>query len=992
MLILLSWRGIINAQLLLDKALTLLVSLKSNRVNLMTLTKWSAVMLTNLIKNSRKSPKLNSTAITALMLSAFISGCNNDDKEVVAEPSPESQVHFMLASVDKGTCSIYANNETIASAVTETGVATFKDVPADLGFALIECEGGEYKDEATGELFTAGLTRAYYNVTSSTFSTSVTPLTEIATQVVDVYDLDPISQYSGILTNVAYAFGMNDFDLTTAIPMDLNIEEADGTAGGRYGVVLAALSQMQVDIEAASADEVIETLVYGIANNGLFTSDEIRDYYFYAMENMFDNPLIDPNLGYDVDLDAYFHDVVLAPLASQVEYVDAEHPDSNDHEAFSKITAFETSTFDIVGTHLSLNLEVTLGGEQCSTYDLQSLSDTNNATKYNIMFAECPAQNEGEVDLVVMDHGRLENTTTITVEAAPINSNVKSKEFSRVSAVTTGSSYLFGTITAEAPGVVYTESAAHKYDTASLEVFAVAGVPVDMIDASGAVIASTVSDSEGYYQFENAPESTEVRVAVKAQLQKTRSTPNVGPQYNFAIRDNTSTGDVKKLYQLTSSAITIKAEAESDNKLDIRAKVGFDSNGHVIAGSERESAPFSILRIVKSAADKLTSLNPNIEMPALNLYWSPKNIAVWGNKAIGEIGTSHYSGSGLSPGVYVLGKADSDTDEFDKGVIGHEFGHYLQAQLSYSDSPGDSHSYNEYKDASLAYGEGYGTAVGGLLSGSHYYCDTAGEQQLDGDCEDLNAPIGADRANGFYSEETVIKLMYAMGNINGKGFNEFFDAVTKMKTGIHSATIFTFLDYYLKANPDVETEVKALMAIANVKTSDPFGVYPANTPADPKINAAANKGSASAGATDLEKLYITIPLDTSEAPTGENNPVVVSSNSPGFCLNNNLPGANLGNGLGMRRRVLFEANFTGNLVISAFNKLDHVVSDQSAYVEVRDDTGSAVRVSGFQDGYFGKIKVVSGRKYSVVLSVTNPEIILKGSQCGYYFELARIAD
>lgn len=278
------------------------------------------------------------------------------------------------------------------------------------------------------------------------------------------------------------------------------------------------------------------------------------------------------------------------------------------------------------------------------------------------------------------------------------------------------------------------------------------------------------------------------------------------------------------------------------------------------------------------------------------------------------------------------------------------------------------------------------------MSGSHYYCDTSGEQQLDGACEDLTAPLGADRANGFYSEETVIKLMYAIGNINGKGFNEFFDAVTKMKTGIHSATIFTFLDYYLKANPDVETEVKALMATANVKTSNPFGIYPANTPADPKISAAVNKGSASAGATDLEQLYITLPLVAGEAPTGENDPVVVSSNSPEFCLNNNLPGANLGNGLGMRRRALFTSNFTGNLALSAFNKLNQVVSDQSAYVEVRDDTGSAVRVSGFQDGYFGQIKVVSGRKYSVVLSVSNPEIILKGSQCGYFIELARIAD
>ena len=937
-------------------------------------------------------------SLTAIALIAGItSGCNSDNKKEVTDndASMESQVHFMLASVDNGTCSIIANGETIASADTEVGVARFQDIPADTGFALVECEGGEYLDEASGEIFTPSLTRAYYNVTSSTFSTSVTPLTEIATQVVEVYDLDPITQYSNILTNVGDAFGMKDFDLTTAIPMDLNIEEADGSAGGRYGVVLAALSQMQLDIEADSADEVIETLVYGMANNGLFTSDEIRDYYFYAMENMFDNPRIDPNLGYDVDLDAYFHDVVLAPLASQVEYVDADHPESTNYESFSTITASETSTFDIVGTHLSLNLDVTLNGDKCSVYDLEALRDTNNESEYNVMYADCPAQNEGEVNLVVMDGDRLENTTAITVEATSVAQTNSSKNVSRVSAVSavsSGSSYLFGTITAEAPGVVYDESAAHKYDSNSLEIFPVAGVPVEMIDANGGVIASTISDADGYYEFNNAPESTAVKVVVKAQLQKSRSTPNVGAQYDFSVRDNTSDGDVKKLYELTSSAVTIKDEAESDNPFDIRAKIGFDSNGHVISGVERESAPFSILRIVKSAADKLEAMNSNIEMPALNLYWSTKNIATSGEISLGQIGTSYYSGSGLWQGVFILGKADSDTDEFDKGVIGHEFGHYLQAQLSYSDSPGDSHSYNEYKDASLAYGEGYGTAVGGLLSGSHYYCDTSGEQQLDGACENLKAAIDADNANGFYSEETVIKLMYSIGTLNGKGFTEFFDAVSKMKTGIHSATIFAFLDHYLKENPDVETEVKALMVTANVKTSDPFGVYPANTQADPKINAAANKGNSSEGAADLEKLYLTVNLSDVDAPNGEDFPAVLSNDSPEFCLNNNLPGANLGNGLGMRRRAEFTANYTGNMVVSAFNKLNHVISDQSAYIEVRDDTGSAVRVNGFKDGYFGRINVVSGRRYSLVLNVSNPEIILKGSQCGYYFELARSAD
>lgn len=83
-------------------------------------------------------------SITALALIAGItSGCNSDSKKenTVNDASVESQVHFMLASVDNGTCSIIANGETIATADTEVGVATFKDIPVDTGFALIECEG-----------------------------------------------------------------------------------------------------------------------------------------------------------------------------------------------------------------------------------------------------------------------------------------------------------------------------------------------------------------------------------------------------------------------------------------------------------------------------------------------------------------------------------------------------------------------------------------------------------------------------------------------------------------------------------------------------------------------------------------------------------------------------------------------------------------------------------------------------------------------------------
>ena len=182
------------------------------------------------------------------------------------------------------------------------------------------------------------------------------------------------------------------------------------------------------------------------------------------------------------------------------------------------------------------------------------------------------------------------------------------------------------------------------------------------------------------------------------------------------------------------------------------------------------------------------------------------------------------------------------------------------------------------------------------------------------------------------------------------------------------------------------------MATSNVKSRDPFGVYPTGTSTDLNVNAEANKGNATEGATDLEQIYTTITLSASEEPTSE-WPVVVSDSSPMFCLNNNLHGANSSNGLGMHKRAVFTANFTGKLVVSAINKFDHFVSDHNAHIQVRDSDANKVSVSGYNhdDDYFGKIDVVSGKKYSILLSVINPEIILKGSQCGYYLELSRLA-
>jgi len=73
--------------------------------------------------------------------------------------------------------------------------------------------------------------------------------------------------------------------------------------------------------------------------------------------------------------------------------------------------------------------------------------------------------------------------------------------------------------------------------------------------------------------------------------------------------------------------------------------------------------------------------------------------------------------------IYVLGIA-TDTDEFDDPVLGHEFGHYLEAVYSRSDSPGGSHD-GSPTDPRLAWSEGYGTFAGCELMGSPIYIDSA---------------------------------------------------------------------------------------------------------------------------------------------------------------------------------------------------------------------------------------------------------------------------
>jgi hypothetical protein len=657
------------------------------------------------------------------------------------------------------------------------------------------------------------------------------------------------------------------------------------------------------------------------------------------------------------------------------------------------VTSGQPSTIDIQGVDLRLGLQVTLGGSVCRTRDLVKYDNLNDDSAIEQISADCPAQSVGSVNLTVTDAGQQIYQAPVqvisgSVEAAhaahleslrPQYSSPHSftlaqrKTLAAVASATPGT--VAGTITADAP-TIDTTTGGLKYD--ALRNFKVRGAVVQLLDADNgnALLQTSATDASGNYSFSNVPVDNNVIVRVSAQTAMTRpSGVSTGPKYNFMVRDNTGSGAVKPLHTLSSPATLTLAEG---NVMSLNAALGFDSGGKV--SGPRQSAPFSILDVIYSAVVKIQTANSNIVLPDFNVYWSPNNTTTSSKNDInlkmeGAINTSHFSENGNYPGLFILGRADVDTDEFDQGVIGHEFGHYLQYAASYSDNPGGSHSSDQFKDASLAYGEGFGDAIGGLLSGSKFYTDSSGVLQSGGFSEDISLPVAARKANGFYAENTVRYLLYTLGT--QYGFTPFWNTLTAMAAGYESATVFNFLNRYMIRNPSSASVVKALATAQNIRTTDILGALPATAVADPAINS-----TASGGAPDLEVLYLALnPVVASGSDT-----VNVTPDAPTFCFNNKLRGAYNGNGLGMTRRFLFTASESGWLGLK-LSRPGGSFADGTVTITIRDSKGATISLYGWDSG-LGQMKVVAGTTYSVGVQ---PDLkTITGNQIGNKLSLWRI--
>ncbi len=162
------------------------------------------------------------------------------------------------------TCTLY-NSSGVAIAngsgdTTSTGSMDLSNIVLSAGLITMTCTGGTYTDKATGVVTNAPDLRAakIYSGTGS-FTLIASPLSEIAYQLADAGTL--ANDITTKNTDTATAFGLTGIDFTETIPTDLNTTTAANDDAGKFGTVLAAISQMGENSADANPTATITALV-----------------------------------------------------------------------------------------------------------------------------------------------------------------------------------------------------------------------------------------------------------------------------------------------------------------------------------------------------------------------------------------------------------------------------------------------------------------------------------------------------------------------------------------------------------------------------------------------------------------------------------------------------------------------------------------------------------------------------------------------------------
>lgn len=363
--------------------------------------------------------------------------------------------------------------------------------------------------------------------------------------------------------------------------------------------------------------------------------------------------------------------------------------------------------------------------------------------------------------------------------------------------------------------------------------------------ANSAVLASTVTNDTGNYSLTLAP-NTSVMLRVKAEMVRAGA-----PSWSFRVRNNTN-GNA--LYALDGSSFNT---GSSNSQRDLHAASGWGGTGYT---TPRAAAPFAILDTVYQAYTLVLGAEPTASFPALDLFWSSTNRVGAGDCAVdrasiasGVICTTFFLAPVANPassrpdaGIYVLGSANDDSDEFDRHVIAHEWGHYYQDSFSRDDSIGGQHGFSDRLDPRLAFSEGWGNAFSAMVVADRNYRDSfaAGGQQRSFGFDLEGNPAAGAQSIGWYSESSIQSLIWDFFDDAADGLDTValgFAPIHRVmandvRTAAAFSTIYPFVDALRTRAPASDSVIEALVRAQQISTlrGDPFGTAETNPGGDPR--------------------------------------------------------------------------------------------------------------------------------------------------------------
>lgn len=355
---------------------------------------------------------------------------------------------------------------------------------------------------------------------------------------------------------------------------------------------------------------------------------------------------------------------------------------------------------------------------------------------------------------------------------------------------TTGTITVTGRVTYDFVPETYTVGGVAALDFARASVRPVRRGVVQVLQGN-TVLNATATGGDGSFSISYTPSGT-------SNLQLFALTQSVEP--SISIKDNT---DNNLLW-------AVGAPLSGQNQtVNLHATHGWTGSGYDL--SKRASAPFAILDSMFTASRAFMAARPTIAFPALQVNWSPNNVPQAGDKTLGQIGTSHFSPAENQ--LYILGKEGADTDEFDSHVIVHEWGHFFEANLSRSDSPGGRHGPGDILDPRIAFGEAWGNSVAAMVLPETMYIDTnwngASLSGFGFDAETEPNPSDDPTPSGF-SESSVLRVLYDIYDGNNEAFDAFgvglgpiADVLTGPQKNTESMTTLASFVTALKAQPGV---------------------------------------------------------------------------------------------------------------------------------------------------------------------------------------------